>query len=217
MIGCVKRMIYDMEGIDPDLQLLTFCGKRLDIDHHYLADYNVQKESTLQLFVHLINPWLTNILVNTPTGETISFEMHIRKDTIADVKQTILLKEGIPTENQCLTLAGEQLKDSFPLIDYHIHDKTSPIDLVLSTFQIFVKVLTHGKTVTLDVSPCETIANIKHMIKDQEGSPLDQQHLTFANQKLEDYNTLLDYSICKENTLCLVLRTEQKPFHGSTA
>lgn len=77
-----------------------------------------------------------------------------------------------------------------------------------STFQIFINTFTgiNTKTLVLDVSNNVTIKDIKNMIWNLIGIPVNSQHIKYGVKYIDDNDTLLTCNICKESTLNISLK-----------
>ena len=78
--------------------------------------------------------------------------------------------------------------------------------------QIFVRGLT-GKTFTFrNVALSDTVHDVKVMIEDLEGIPIDQQRIIYKGMQLEKKRTLAEYNVQDASTFHLVLRLTGRQF-----
>ena len=104
---------------------LFFSGKFL-LNEHILADYGVQRDSTLYLSVswnaknkHANSEEKINVTIQNVDGDFLTLEMRA-VDTIEGLKITIEGQKSIPRKKQKLVYKGRVLKNQFTLRECNI-------------------------------------------------------------------------------------------------
>ncbi|KAC9962366.1 hypothetical protein E3N88_45027 [Mikania micrantha] len=111
-IGRLKLNIQAVEDIPFDEQELIF-NKRVLENINTLGDLGIKKQSTFTLMRKSVD--LMEIFVNSSTKKPISLSVK-PKNTIADVKEMMCLKNSIPVDEQVLIFNNMVLGDSGTLL-----------------------------------------------------------------------------------------------------
>ena len=193
-IGEVKKKVIDAEKINSSEQLRIFYGNTQLEENKTLAEYNIQKETNLDLkkiiliYIRGLNG--NNIIINA-----------LETDTINNIKQKLKEKENISPDKYSVIYNEKELNDYRPISYYKIQ-KESTLKLSLrEPISISIKTL-NGEIISLEVQCSDTVKYVKKKIKEKEGIPFSQGIIILYKEvKLEDENILADYKIGKGSTL----------------
>ncbi|KAC9962367.1 hypothetical protein E3N88_45028 [Mikania micrantha] len=120
-IGRLKLKIQGVEAIPFDEQELIFNKKVLE-NISTLGNLCIKKQSIFFLMQKSVE--LMEIFVNSTTEKPISLSVK-PKNTIADVKQMMCVKNNIPVDEQVLIFNNMVLGDSGTLFDFHVSRKST--------------------------------------------------------------------------------------------
>jgi len=193
--------------------------------------YKTYKQSTNALLFHLNT---MQLFVKTLTGQTLNL-LAEPSTTVGTLKASIHGKERTGSDQERLIFAGETLEDHHTLSHYNILSECSldvglrlrgggaetRYEIKTKTFvttvagpstsaardemHVFVR-NADGKTIPVDVSPNDTVLQLKYKVQEADGIPMAEQRLIFSGQQLRDERLVAEYDIQESSNIILVLQ-----------
>ena len=200
----VKRAVEGELGIDVDQIQLNYA--RVEVPNHLTLSlapgYSHRGGVAFQMDVRI------QVRLRTPAGLTGPVEVSINND-VSILQNLAYIHSRIPPHLQCLRHDGRQV-ETRRRIGYYSIPNGAIIDVELRDYElmVFIKTLT-GQTITVRVTPRDTVGDVKRKIFESEGIPVDRQRMIFVGEQLNDNHRLLDYRIEHESAVHLVFRSGQ--------
>ena len=220
-VSCIKDIIFEKEGIPPIEQRLIFAGKDL-ITNRILAEYNIQKGSTIQLAIRLLSHYEPHIgerifVRHEKAIISILFEDGIQmKDQggmnvqlekrIIDLKEKIESKINIPILSQELYFNGAELMNERTLVSYGLmaNSRLDLVEIPPNSSIVPIVVNTPLETLLIDIDLNKSSTDISSILKAQnkeKNSQMDKLQLMFEGSLLEEGKSLKENNIKKNSII----------------
>ncbi|KAG7354142.1 ubiquitin [Nitzschia inconspicua] len=188
-IDDLKPLIEEQHGISPDQQRISFDGTLID-ETETLADQGIEEGAVL-----VLEPMKIFILL--PNGKKIRFSVNI-DDTIKRIKRVVTKKSGIPAAVQVVKFNDMEVADSKTLSSLSVvHEDT----LIVETFRITV-VDWEGETIEFkEISPKDTLEEIKTFLNKEKGYHFNKQVFKYAGTKLNSFVPIGDQGVSNMSIL----------------
>ena len=220
-IKTIKDIIYTQKGIPQSCQILYYNGIRME-ENYTLNYYKIKSNSIIQLKISSFDK--SKSFIETKEEKSIcifikplnlsQISINVKPSTkIEDIKKIAKEKLGIPVEKQNLLYELKTLENQKSLREYNIlnnsilHLLTKKENINKENKKIYIRTL-DGKYFFINISPLNTIKDIKNKINGSKGIPVEEQKLFFQGKVLEDIKTIEQYNILPESTLHLTIKSE---------
>lgn len=194
---------YILYDYDVEFYCLAQCSLTSKQIFFLLSLYcKIQNHSTLQFYLRL--DIQMKIYVKTLTGNPVTIDV-TPSTTVLEVKQKMMVKEGILPARQRLLYGGSVLEDGKTLSACNIQSQSTLMLVVSNRDAIPINIaMPSGKSITLNVQISDKVSVLQDKIRAVEGIAPSQQNLFFNGRALNDDDLLSDYGIQRESKLYLV-------------
>lgn len=213
----LKTMFWEKEGVPEISQELFFAGDQLK-DDKTLLDCGIPRNSTLHLFIQ--DSFGMKIYVKIPSNQKTIVVEAKKQYTVQNIKSMIQALEGIQPDQYSLFHAGKLLEDNRTLALLNLQN-VSTLNLIFNpkdVLLIYVKA-PNEETFELDVKLLHKVCDVKAILGNLLSFPVEDWDLSYAQNRLEDWNTLAHYGIEEKSILELLPAKIQifvKPHSGSS-
>lgn len=187
----IKEEIYKLRGIPPcNQQIISINNEKTkdsDLAIEELTAYSQRK---------LIIPQENTIKIFVKPQDSDPIQLIVEKNTsIDDIKYEIAERINKEHSARDLFLDGIKLEDNKPMKDYLIHDNAT-LDIIFYERDGFIIIIENtGKFIPLEVTPKDSVSDVKKQIEKLQGIPINQQILVFNGKTLLDQEQLQNYRI----------------------